>query len=123
MKVLLSIKPQYVESILSGKKSYEFRRMIFAAQIDTVVIYATKPIGRVVGEFGIELHHVDHALGVLALPDRQVQCDTGRPTTGTVAPVVVLNRFGKHRGALIRQIDARRPVEPHLHTVTQQVGK
>ncbi|EBB9520594.1 ASCH domain-containing protein, partial [Salmonella enterica] len=26
MKVLLSIKPEYAESILSGKKKYEFRK-------------------------------------------------------------------------------------------------
>lgn len=50
----MSIKPEYVDSILSGRKCYEFRRVIFSTSVHTVVIYATKPIGRVVGEFGIE---------------------------------------------------------------------
>lgn len=29
MKAMLSIKPEYVERILSGEKTYEFRRTIF----------------------------------------------------------------------------------------------
>ena len=52
MKVLLSIKPQYVEKIFTGKKKYEYRRNIFKRDgIDTVIVYATKPVGKVIGEF------------------------------------------------------------------------
>jgi predicted transcriptional regulator len=55
MKVLLSIKPEYAEKILSGSKKYEFRRSIFKNQsITKVVIYASSPIQKVVGEFDIE---------------------------------------------------------------------
>lgn len=54
MKVLLSIRPEYVTAILNGKKSYEFRRVIFTKPVDTVLIYATRPIGKVVGEFRVE---------------------------------------------------------------------
>ncbi|MCE9673826.1 ASCH domain-containing protein [Myxococcus stipitatus] len=54
MKVLLSIKPEYAEKILEGKKHYEFRRAVFKnPEVKTVVIYATKPVGKVVGEFDI----------------------------------------------------------------------
>lgn len=54
MKVLLSIKPQYVKEIFDGKKKYEYRRNVFKRDdVDTVIIYATKPIGKVVGEFEI----------------------------------------------------------------------
>ncbi|MEI7347276.1 ASCH domain-containing protein [Dickeya chrysanthemi] len=54
MKVLLSIKPEYAESILEGKKKYEFRKNIFRNKdVKTVVIYATMPIGKVVGEFEV----------------------------------------------------------------------
>ncbi|MDD8572078.1 ASCH domain-containing protein, partial [Escherichia coli] len=50
MKVLLSIKPEYAESILSGKKKYEFRKNIFRNKnVDTIVIYATMPVGKVIG--------------------------------------------------------------------------
>ena len=55
MKVLLSIKPEYAEKILSGEKKYEFRRAIFKDQsVKIVVIYASSPIQKVVGEFDIE---------------------------------------------------------------------
>lgn len=54
MKAILSIKPEYVERILSGEKTYEFRRRIFKRpEVDTLVIYATMPVGKVVAEAGI----------------------------------------------------------------------
>lgn len=54
MKVLLSIKPEYVEKIFNGEKKYEYRKAIFTKRdIESIVIYATKPIGRIVGEFKI----------------------------------------------------------------------
>lgn len=54
MKVLLSIKPEFAERILSGEKKFEFRKSIFKKNnVDTVVIYATMPVGKVVGEFKI----------------------------------------------------------------------
>lgn len=54
MKVLLSIKPEYVERIFSGAKKYEFRRKIFKREVSAVVVYATLPVGRVYGEFSLE---------------------------------------------------------------------
>lgn len=55
MKVLLSIKPEYAEKILQGVKRYEFRKSIFKNRdVRTVVIYATMPVGKVVGEFDLE---------------------------------------------------------------------
>ena len=53
--VLLSIKPEFVERIFSGDKQFEFRRRIFKNRnVKRVVIYATAPISKVVGEFEIE---------------------------------------------------------------------
>lgn len=55
MKVLLSIKPEYAEKILTGEKHFEFRKVIpKSAGVKTIVIYATMPVGKVVGEFDIE---------------------------------------------------------------------
>lgn len=55
MKILLSIKPEYAEKILQGEKKYEFRRTIFKNPlVKTVVIYASSPIRKVVGEFEID---------------------------------------------------------------------
>lgn len=54
MKAMLSIKPEYVDRILSGEKTYEFRRRIFKRRdVDTIVIYATSPRCAVVAEAGI----------------------------------------------------------------------
>lgn len=55
MKVLLSIKPEYANKILSGEKKFEFRKSIFKKEgIRTVIIYATLPVGKVIGEFDIK---------------------------------------------------------------------
>lgn len=55
MKVLLSIKPKYVDKIFDGTKKYEFRKSLFKRRdVTIVVIYASSPIKRVVGEFEIE---------------------------------------------------------------------
>ena len=48
--MLLSIKPEYVNKIVTGKKKYEYRKFHCREDIDTIVIYATTPIKRVVGE-------------------------------------------------------------------------
>jgi len=55
MKVLLSIKPEFVEKIFVGTKKYEFRKSLFRRRdVKCVIIYASAPIKRVVGEFEID---------------------------------------------------------------------
>lgn len=55
MKVLLSIKPEFVSKILEGSKRYEFRKGIFKNEsVTSVVIYSTLPVGQIVGEFHID---------------------------------------------------------------------
>jgi len=55
MRVLLSIKPEFAERIFDGSKKFEFRRAIFKNPgIQTVVVYASSPVQRVIGEFDIE---------------------------------------------------------------------
>lgn len=54
MNVILSIKPEFVEKIFSGKKKYEYRKVLFRQKVDTVYIYASSPISKIVGEFKIE---------------------------------------------------------------------
>lgn len=55
MRVLLSIKPEFVNKIFSGEKRYEFRKVIFRNKgIKTVVIYASSPVSKIVGEFTID---------------------------------------------------------------------
>ena len=55
MKVILSIKPIYAEKILNGEKTFELRKSIFKKNnIKKVIIYASSPISKVIGEFEIE---------------------------------------------------------------------
>ena len=52
-QMLLSIKPQYVEKIISGKKKFEFRKFHCRCGVDTIVIYATAPMKKVIGEVAL----------------------------------------------------------------------
>ncbi|AGA68344.1 hypothetical protein Desdi_0819 [Desulfitobacterium dichloroeliminans LMG P-21439] len=55
MKVLLSIKPEFANKIFDGNKKYEYRKSIFKRKdIDKVVVYASAPVSKVIGEFEIE---------------------------------------------------------------------
>ncbi|MBE9059910.1 hypothetical protein [cf. Phormidesmis sp. LEGE 11477] len=55
MDVLLSIKPKFANAIFSGEKQFEFRRVIFKDKtVKKVYVYASRPIGLVLGEFDIE---------------------------------------------------------------------
>jgi len=58
MKALLSIKPEFAELIFSGVKKYEYRKQIFKKSVETVVVYASYPIKKVIGEFAFS--EIDH---------------------------------------------------------------
>ena len=54
MRVLLSIKPEFALRIFEGTKKYEYRRAIFKRrEVRKVVVYASDPIKRIIGEFEI----------------------------------------------------------------------
>lgn len=78
MRVLLSINPVHVENMRRGIKTFEFRRRIFARRdIRTVLIYCTKPVGRLVGEFDIAKIHEDEpeALWISTAPGSGISKD------------------------------------------------
>lgn len=55
MRVLISVKPEFASKIFDGTKKYEFRRSIFKnSDIKSVVVYASSPTQKVIGEFEIE---------------------------------------------------------------------
>ncbi|MFV0289067.1 MAG: ASCH domain-containing protein [Mycoplasmatales bacterium] len=56
-RILLSIKPEYVEKIINGKKTFEFRRNIPRRKVDVVVIYSTYPEKKIIGEFTVKEIH------------------------------------------------------------------
>jgi predicted transcriptional regulator len=55
IKVLLSIKPEFAEKIFNGSKKFEYRRSIFKnSDVKTIVVYASSPLKKVIGEFDID---------------------------------------------------------------------
>lgn len=54
----MSIKPEYAFAILRGEKRFEFRKTLYrSANVDRVIVYASSPTKRVVGEFSIAAVH------------------------------------------------------------------
>jgi predicted transcriptional regulator len=55
MKVILSIKPKFANKIFDGTKKFEFRRTLFKKkEVKKILVYASAPISKVIGEFEIE---------------------------------------------------------------------
>ena len=52
--ILMSIKPEYVDKIFSGEKKYEYRKRLCKKKIDTIIVYSSSPIQKVVGELKIK---------------------------------------------------------------------
>lgn len=50
----MAIHPRYAEAILDGRKGVEFRKRPLADDVTTVIIYATAPVQRIVGEFSVD---------------------------------------------------------------------
>lgn len=46
--VLISIKPEYVSQIISGKKKVEFRKKSFKRKVNRLIIYSSSPIQKIV---------------------------------------------------------------------------
>src|SRR5438309_3151891 len=68
-KVLLSIKPHFADRIFAGSKRYEFRRVLFrSTSVTTIVVYASSPVQRVIGEFTVG--------GILALNKHRLWKET-----------------------------------------------
>lgn len=63
-QMLLSINPEYVESILQGTKIYEYRKFRCREDVEKIIIYATAPQKQVVAEAEIECIVEDDVLSV-----------------------------------------------------------
>ena len=55
MNALLSIKPEFGEKILEGKKKYEFRKTVFKdpSKVNNIIMYASSPVQQIIGFFSI----------------------------------------------------------------------
>jgi len=99
MKVLLSIKPEFALKIFEGSKKFEYRRTIFRRTgVTTIVVYASNPIKKVIGEFEIE--------GIIQEEPQSLWEKTGQQ--GGISMERFLNYFGdKTKGYAIKVRDAR----------------
>ena len=52
--IALSIKPDYANAILSGKKTVEFRKNGIPIAVKTIVLYSTQPEQKIVGYFDVK---------------------------------------------------------------------
>ena len=52
--ILMSIKHEYVDKIFTGEKKYEYRKRMCKEKIDTIIVYSSSPIQKVVGELKIK---------------------------------------------------------------------
>jgi predicted transcriptional regulator len=53
-KILIAIKEEYAEKIFDGDKKYEYRRIPCKQDIDTMLIYVSSPVMKIMGEAKIE---------------------------------------------------------------------
>lgn len=53
-KMLLSINPEHVKNIVSGKKKVEYRRVRCKRNIDAIIIYSTSPEKKIIGEVEVK---------------------------------------------------------------------
>lgn len=52
--IILSIKPEYAERIIAGTKKYEYRKQPAKSDIDTILLYCTVPVCKVVASAKVE---------------------------------------------------------------------
>lgn len=69
-KILISINPEHVAKILSGEKKFEYRTKAAKRDVDSLIIYETTPVKRVVAEAKI--------IEVIELPPEELWNETKR---------------------------------------------
>lgn len=67
-KILISINPEHVRNIISGKKKFEYRKIAAKKDISAIIIYETVPTKRIVAEAEI--------VEVLELPPEELWAQT-----------------------------------------------
>ena len=101
---LLSIRPEFAEAILEGRKTYELRRRLFVRDdVNRIVLYASSPTQRVVGEFSVD--------EILKLEPRKLWSATSR---GAAVPREFFDAYfaGRKVGFAVKVGRARRYGRP-----------
>ena len=63
-EIILSINPEYVDKIITGKKRFEYRTKIPKKEVDKIIIYCTFPTMKILAEADIKK--------ILALPPKEL---------------------------------------------------
>ena len=61
--ILLPIKPEYAYKILSGEKKFEYRKRVAALEVTRIVIYASSPVSKIIGEVSVQGYLKDSPAG------------------------------------------------------------
>lgn len=102
--VLMSIKPEFAAKIFDGTKKYEFRRMIFKSKdVTKVVVYASFPIMKVIGEF---------LIGDILEMDLEELWETTNTSAGISKELFMTYYRGKKKGFAIKISSVKRYSEP-----------
>lgn len=120
---VMSIKPQFAEAILNGTKLVEFRKRRLAPDVTTVLIYATMPVGRVIGAF--EVHGYDVASPTAVWERHKGHAGIARSGyrayyRGSEAAVGILVKDARRlaRPLTLKELDASLPVPQSFVYVT-----
>lgn len=54
MDILLSIHPNFIAQIKLGLKKFEYRKMLPKMKVQTIYIYGTRPISKVIAKFKVQ---------------------------------------------------------------------
>ncbi len=63
-RIIISINPKYVVSILDGSKKFEYRTRVCKEDVRSIIIYETYPVKLIVAEAKV--------LGIIALPPKEM---------------------------------------------------
>lgn len=91
---LMAIHVQYADAIMSGTKRVEFRKRRLADDIETVWVYATSPVSKVVGRFSVDEvvqgspHDIWERYGAVGVIEREAFFSYYEGSTTAVAIVV-----------------------------------
>lgn len=64
MKILLPIKPEYINKIISKTKRFEFRKIKPTKPVDSIIFYVSKPIQKIVLQARVVYTHIDTPINI-----------------------------------------------------------
>jgi predicted transcriptional regulator len=107
--IILPILPQYATQIMEGSKNVEFRKKNIPLSVARVVVYATMPLGRVIGYF--------YVTDCTALSPSEAWERFGE--VGGIQRDAFLEYYGESNVAHVLRVGERFPLNVHLSTLRE----